>query len=330
MQFLSGKDTLESLAELLKSEDVEIALAVAFWGGDAMKRLAVAEWKAKNVRVICNATSGACNPLALKDLRSHIGSNLRTNSNLHAKVYWTPSKLVMTSANASASGLSLEGEEVTGNIEAGIVSTDHLLLTEVKQWFDELYNLPKTIEVDNDVIEEAQAMWALRRPGRPTFEQIGDVTAALRHKAVLEDRKIWLVNYESEERSREGEKQHQILKENWRAGQLKAPVVAGGEVIFDGVDDFEETSLAGYHWKSWIIDLTDNEPVFWFVPDKASVIALPKTKTFTVPLYRARKVRFGNQWMRVSRTDITELRKRWKSKVGRKSDMWVPLQDLAD
>ena len=90
MQFVSGKDTLKSVAEFLKSEDVEIALAVAFWGGDAMKRLGVAEWKAKNVRMICNATSGACNPLALKDLRSHIGSNLRTNPNLHAKVYWTP------------------------------------------------------------------------------------------------------------------------------------------------------------------------------------------------------------------------------------------------
>jgi len=155
MQFV--KDTFESVAKFLKSEDIEIALAVAFWGGDAMKRLGIAEWKAKNVRMICNATSGACNPLALNELRSHIGSNLRTNPNLHAKVYWTPSTLVITSANASASSLSLEGEEVKGNIEAGIVSTDHLLLTEVKQWFDELYDSHKTVEVDKNIIKKALA-----------------------------------------------------------------------------------------------------------------------------------------------------------------------------
>jgi hypothetical protein len=328
MQFV--KNTLESVAQFLKSEDIEIALAVAFWGGDALKRLGVAEWKAKNIRMICNATSGACNPRALKELRSHIGSNLRTNPNLHAKVYWTPSTLVITSANASASGLSLEGEEVKGNIEAGIVSTDHLLLTEVKQWFDELYDSHKTVEVDKNIIKEAKAMWDLRRPGRLTLEQFGDVTAALRDRAALEDRNIWVAYYEVEERSSEGEKQHKILNENWRNGRLRPPVVAGDEVVFDGVDDYEEISLAGYHWKSWIIDRTDGEPFSWFVPNKGSVIPLPKTKTFTVPLYRARRVRFGNQWMRVSRRDIPELKKRWKSTVGPKSDKWVRLQDLAD
>jgi len=47
MHFISGKDTFESVAELLKSEDVEIALAVAFWGGDAMERLGVATPESK-------------------------------------------------------------------------------------------------------------------------------------------------------------------------------------------------------------------------------------------------------------------------------------------
>ena len=202
--------------------------------------------------------------------------------------------------------------------------------TEPPLWFDELYDSHKTVEVDKNIIKEAQAMWDLRRPVRPTPEQIGDVAAALRHRAALEDRNIWVVHYEAEERTREGQKQHKTLNENWRTGQLRPPVVAGGEVVFDGIDDYEEISLAEYHWKSWIIDLTDGDPFFWFVPNKGSVIELPKTKTFTVPLFRTRKVPFGNQWMRVSRTDITELRKRWKSKVGPKSEKWVPLQDLAD
>jgi hypothetical protein len=129
-----------------------------------------------------------------------------------------------------------------------------------------------------NIIKEAQAMWDLRRPGRPTREQIGDVTAALRHKAVLADRKIWLVNYEAENRTREGERQHEILKENWRTGQLKAPVVAGGEVIFDGIDDFEEISLAGYHWKSWIIDLTEREPFFGLFPTREASLSFQRLR----------------------------------------------------
>jgi hypothetical protein len=216
MRFVSGKHTLASVAEFLKSEDVEIALAVAFWGGAAMERLGVAEWKAKNVRVICNATSGACNPRALKDLWSHIGSNLRTNPNLHSKVYWTPTKLVVTSANASASGLSLQDEEVKGNIEAGIVSTSQQLLAEAKKWFDEVYDAPETFEVDEKTIEQAEQRWSARRPGRLS-EQIGNVTAALRHRANLEDRNIWILNYKSEGRSDEGIKQHKILQHKWQA-----------------------------------------------------------------------------------------------------------------
>jgi hypothetical protein len=117
VQFVKDEDTLELVAQLLKSEEVEIALAVAFWGGDATERLDIARWRARKVRVICNATSGACNPKALKGLRSKIGANLRTNPNLHAKVYWTPAKFVVTSANASASGLSMENQEVARNIE---------------------------------------------------------------------------------------------------------------------------------------------------------------------------------------------------------------------
>ena len=98
MRFIGGSHTLELISEFLKSEDTEIALAVAFWGGAAIERLGVGEWKAEKVRVICNATSGACNPKALTALRSHIDLNLRTNPRLHSKVYWTPKRLVITSA----------------------------------------------------------------------------------------------------------------------------------------------------------------------------------------------------------------------------------------
>jgi hypothetical protein len=168
MRFVSGDQTLNSVAAFLSLENTEIALAVAFWGGDALERLGVAEWRAEKVRVICNALSGACNPQALIGLKSRVGANLRTNARLHAKVYWTPGKLIITSANASASGLSLEDREVEGNIEAGVESTSQELLKPAKKWFDNVFESEETVEVDDNVIARAEQMWkARRRPVEP-------------------------------------------------------------------------------------------------------------------------------------------------------------------
>jgi PLD-like domain len=177
MRFVSGDQTLDAVAAFLSSEKTEIALAVAFWGGDALKRLRAAEWKAKKVRVICDALSGACNPQALKDLKKQIGPDLRTNARLHAKVYWTPNKVVITSANASASGLSLEDGEVDGNIEAGVESTSEDLLIAAKRWFDALFESEGTEEVDDDVIAQAEQMWKTRRHGRDVADQLGNSSA---------------------------------------------------------------------------------------------------------------------------------------------------------
>jgi hypothetical protein len=74
-------------------------------GGDAMTKLDIEKWGAENVRIICNATSGACNPKTLDFLMKRFGPQLKTNPKLHAKLYWAPGKMLVTSANASASGL---------------------------------------------------------------------------------------------------------------------------------------------------------------------------------------------------------------------------------
>jgi hypothetical protein len=331
MRFVSGSDTLDLVSELLKSEDVEIALAVAFWGDAAMKRLGVADWKAKKIRVICNATSGACNPKALTALRSCLGSNLRTNPNLHSKVYWTPTKMVVTSANASASGLSLQDDEVVGNIEAGLTTNSDILLNETKKWFDRVYALPESVEIDDGVIKKAKAMWSRRRPGRFSPKLSGTLTDVLRNAATLADRRIWVVFYEEESMTAEGKAQHNKLKREWNKKELVAPVVADGEVRFTNVDDYEELSLKGYHWNSWIIDLTDGTPCFWFVPDRRDVRENVGTNTKTVPVFQALRIPFGAEpSITLSRNDIRELQRRWMKKYGAKSDRWVPLEEFSD
>jgi hypothetical protein len=326
MEFIYGTYTVESAANVLKNA-TEVALAVAFWGGDAVARLDFA--KTGDVRIVCNATSGACNPKTLEALMDRFGPRLRTNPKLHAKVYWTPNKTLITSANASASGLSLEDEEVEANIEAGILITKEEnpeIIDAVKRWFDKVYNSDDTKEVDNKVLKRAKESWDRRRPGRST--QLGNVTVikALNDRATLRDRDIWVVNYEEGELSPKAGKQFETLTEHWESGEEQPPAVE--RVQFSGVELFEENerTLREYHWNSWLIDLTEPEARFWRVPDKTRI-----SEFLTVPIYETRKLPFGTDgWMTITRQDMAELRTRWSSRIGARSDKWVPLKDFAD
>jgi phosphatidylserine/phosphatidylglycerophosphate/cardiolipin synthase-like enzyme len=151
--FLEGKHTLDVVREILEVEKREIALAVAFWGDSAIEKIRADEWTAKKVSIVCNATSGCCNPSVLESLRKKFNKSpsvVKSNPKLHAKVYWTPSKMVITSANASSSGLSIPGA-LEGNVEAGVVVESKTLIDSVKEWFDKLVLNPQTVDLDEGV-----------------------------------------------------------------------------------------------------------------------------------------------------------------------------------
>jgi PLD-like domain len=250
MEFISGAKALETIAPILRAERQQIAIAVAFWGSDAKRLLEIDKWQASSIQVICDATSGACNPNALRYLQDKIGGNLFTNPRLHAKVYWTPKCALVTSANASANGLSLQDGEQAANIEAGVILHSPDILLKVKQWFDQSLKLPDTAVVDNSVLDEATRMWKLRRTTRRTVA--ASLLDALMDKEIIADRNIVVCNYEDEERSREGKVQHFALKDEWERGSLKAPVSIEKTVEFTSVDDYEElqSSLKHYPWES--------------------------------------------------------------------------------
>ncbi len=330
MQFLTGAKKLEVIADILRAESDEIAVAVAFWGGDALDRLAVSEWKAKKVRLICAATSGACNPKALKELRDRFGPSLKTNSRLHAKVYWTPSKVLITSANASASGLSLEDNEVDGNIEAGLLVTLPETIVAVKKWFDELFQSRQTIDVDEKVLEEATLMWSRRRRGRSTQKSVPGLMEALKDKSILRDRRIFVVNYPNEDKSSEAIKRDEELERDWAKGTELPPAFVEEEISFDLIGSFESwpETLKDYRWNSWLIDLTDSAPRFWYVGNSKKKIQ--NKATVTIPVYGAKTLWFGSSPITITSGDLRELKKRWRDKIGKKNDEWEPLPKFAD
>jgi hypothetical protein len=170
--FLEGKHTLDVVRNILEVEKREIALAVAFWGDSAIEKLCADAWKAKKVSIICNATSGCCNPSVLEYLQKKFDTFskiIKTNPKLHAKVYWTPDKMVITSANASSSGLWMPGL-LEGNVEAGVLVESKVLIESVKEWFDKLFVNDQTVKLDQGIIRKAWIMW-LSRLARETDEK---------------------------------------------------------------------------------------------------------------------------------------------------------------
>jgi hypothetical protein len=88
-------------------------------------------------------------------------SGLKQLDWLHAKVYLFDNVAIVGSANASASGLTLEGEEAVGLREAALMTTDRRSLRGIRQWFDETWSASEPVEDDD--LSWAQARWTTRR-----------------------------------------------------------------------------------------------------------------------------------------------------------------------
>lgn len=167
MQWLTEK-TARKIADLLNKAN-EGRLAVAFWGDGALEELELTRWRGeKPLQIICNLKSGATNPKVIKKMRE-LGMHVRMHDRLHAKVYWTDKGCVFGSANASANGLSYEGRELTGWLEANCLANDPQLLQEIKTWFSTIWE--QSSKIDDKVLNEAQALWDKQRNNRPFMHQ---------------------------------------------------------------------------------------------------------------------------------------------------------------
>lgn len=119
------------------------------------------------VRIICDASSGACNPDELKRLLDLPHVQIRTKDSLHAKLYITGECAFIGSANASANGLGEEGREVANNIEAAAMITDPAFTRSALHWFNGLWNAPDTKQLSAENIKRIRDLWKLRRRHRP-------------------------------------------------------------------------------------------------------------------------------------------------------------------
>jgi len=165
-QLISGPQVAKYVQKMLSG--AEIRIAVAFWGLGATKELGLLSCHTAP-KIICNLLSGGTNPNEIEEiqkaLRTRFGDdfNIMQNDRLHAKVYLSTKGVIIGSSNASANGLSMEGRECSGWIEANLYSNQSIEIDDAGDWFSEVWQSKETRPITNNDIEIAKENWKRRR-----------------------------------------------------------------------------------------------------------------------------------------------------------------------
>lgn len=167
MILIPGNQVAEHIRTILGNAR-EARVAVAFWGHGAAEALGLANTSCP-LRIVCNLDTGGTNPGEVRSLLEIPGAEVRTNPNLHAKVWWTDKAVIVGSANASANGLGFEGAELSGWIEASVLTTDTAVIDAVARWFDnEVWPTTAGSRIVGETdLERALRLWQQRRRERP-------------------------------------------------------------------------------------------------------------------------------------------------------------------
>jgi hypothetical protein len=163
MKFLHGSELTKAIRSLVRG-NTKIKLAIAYWGSLSLDLLKVNP-NGKNVEIVCCLKGGKSDP----NIIQQFGSKARQNDRLHAKVIWTQSGAVVSSANASSNGLPEEEQSAIGLIEAGIYVDRGNELAAIRKWFDRLYREARPVrKVDLDAAQRSreQRTWGNVSVGR--------------------------------------------------------------------------------------------------------------------------------------------------------------------
>lgn len=187
--FLSGQIARQLRQQTSKSTKKDIA--VAFWGDGAIERIGLR--KASSARVVCNLRMGGTNPTVIKELMT-LGFEVRHNDALHAKLYIFDDVIVVSSSNASANGLSIEGTDATGWIEASAVVEDEEARKDAEALFHRIWK-SSSVVTDKD-LELAEDAWSRRRHNTIVIPHQGasNLLDLLRHRPeTVSGQRIFLV-----------------------------------------------------------------------------------------------------------------------------------------
>jgi hypothetical protein len=181
-----------------------IRIAVAYWGKGAIERLGIKELKRRDIKIVCDLLSGACNPDEVQELRDVLGrERVRKLSRLHAKVWIFDNCAVVGSSNASTNGLAQEGCEADGLIEANVLIDDEPRISKISDWYEnKVWRFASEI-TDTD-LKTAQRKWKERFKKRPLPEQDTLLKALQANPSAMDGRDVWVCAWPWEDLDKTG------------------------------------------------------------------------------------------------------------------------------
>lgn len=187
----------QSVSALVKGEQPR--LAVAFWGEGAAEQLGILA-VAKKCRIICNLSTGGTNPKEIRKLIA-AGATIKQMDKLHAKVYLANGRAIVGSSNASANGLSFQGDDLKGWVEANLFAQEDALTRQLDDWFEKLWKEEARPIKEKDLLT-AELSWSRRRQAaRAITSPVGKLNllkTLKKNPEVLSDRRIFITFYHGE------------------------------------------------------------------------------------------------------------------------------------
>jgi len=190
MKLVRGSE-LKSELLALGAQSTRRRFAVAFWGDGAGDALGLTADPSK-VEIVCNLCMGGTNPKEIRRLRD-LGASVKHSDTLHAKIYLFDQAAVVGSSNVSSNGLSLQGGEVGGWMEANVLFGTGALYDETGTLFDEIWENAR--EVSDPDLADAQAAWDRRRRASSHLQKLAapNILEALKSQPKrLADRGIFI------------------------------------------------------------------------------------------------------------------------------------------
>ena len=191
--------------------------AVAFWGAGAVDKLGLASRPSeKRITIICNLAMGGTNPNEVRRLLKLENVSVRQSDKLHAKSYRFDDAVLIGSSNASANGLSFEGDSSLGWHEASLITSDPKVLANVDAWQKTL----GVYEIRNQDLIAAEKTWRIRRQmGARQEHAAQDIIQWLYEgPEAFAGRSIYLTAYTDPDLSSEGEVAAKQAKDRYGAG----------------------------------------------------------------------------------------------------------------
>jgi hypothetical protein len=168
MAIILREDELLPKFRSLSVGDAEILIAVPFWGLGASKALGLD--RGQRCRVVCNLSSGACNPYEIEDLMQSSDVPICSNPRLHAKIYASANFAIVGSSNASANGLSIARVISDAWIEANVLSEEPVFVRTVCDLFEAIWSSGETHPISETELDHAKIAWDNRPKPAPVLD----------------------------------------------------------------------------------------------------------------------------------------------------------------